>query len=72
MSDKHFRKGLDDRMRDDDGQIREKRGDTKVGTLRKTYGEDFLKGYRSDTKLETVRKREGVDSLSELVKKKKD
>jgi hypothetical protein len=72
MSDKHFRKGLDDRMRDADGQIRAKRGDTKVETLRKTYGDEVLKTYRSDTKLKTVRKRGGIDSLSELVKKKKD
>ena len=45
MATKHFPKGLDDRMRDSDGEIRKKRGDTLVGTLRKTYGENFAKGH---------------------------
>jgi hypothetical protein len=66
---KHYPKGLDGRERDRDGQIREKRGDTRVGTLRKEYGDNFAKGYRSDTKLETVRDATGK-SLSELVKRK--
>jgi len=61
--------GLDGRSRDENGQIREKRGDTRVGTLRKEYGDGFAKGYRSDTKLETVREDTGK-SLSELVKGK--
>ena len=47
-------KGLDGRQRDENGQIREKRGDTRVGTLRQEYGDKFAKGYRSDTKLQTV------------------
>lgn len=63
-------KGLDGRTRDNDGEIREKRGDTLVGTLRETYGQDFLPNFRSDTRLDTVRERVGVDSLSELLKKK--
>ena len=66
---KHYPKGLDNRQRDKDGEIREKRGDTRVSTLRKEYGENFAEGYRSDTKLETVREKEGK-SLSELVRKK--
>ena len=69
MSNKHYPKGLDGRQRDESGQIRGKRGDTLVGTLRKEYGPEFAKGYRSDTKLETVRESEGK-SLSEIVKKK--
>jgi len=69
MSTKHFPKGLDDRMRDQSGEIRQKRSDTQVGTLRKTYGDDFAKGYRSDATLGTVRKREGVESLDQLLKK---
>jgi hypothetical protein len=52
-------RGLDDRTRGQNppkaGQIREKRADTQVGTLRKEYGEHFAKGYRSDTHLGTVR-----------------
>jgi hypothetical protein len=66
---KHYPKGLDGRQRDKSGEIREKRGDTLVGTLRKEYGEHFAKGYRANTKLETVREKEGK-SLSELVRKK--
>jgi hypothetical protein len=62
-------KGLDGRQRDENGQIREKRGDTRVGSLRQEYGDNFAKGYRSDTKLETVRQNT-AKSLSELVKKK--
>jgi len=66
---KHYPEGLDNRMRDEDGQIRQKRSDTLVATLRETYGEDFAKGYRSDAQLGTVLKREGVDSLTQLLKK---
>jgi hypothetical protein len=62
-------KGLDGRSRDENGQIREKRGDTRVGTLRQEYGDNFAAGYRSDAHLETVRQDTGK-SLSELVKKK--
>jgi hypothetical protein len=67
---KHYRKGLDGRMQDQDGEIRKKRSDTKVATLRKTYGDDFAKGYRSDATLGTVLKREGVETLDKLLKKK--
>ena len=69
MAKKHYPTGLDDRMRDHDGEIRKKRSDTKVETLRETYGLDFAKGYRSDTKLGTVLKNEGVDTLDKLLKK---
>ncbi|MEJ2724772.1 MAG: hypothetical protein P8175_09030 [Deltaproteobacteria bacterium] len=69
MKKKHFPKGLDDRMRDQDGTIRKKRSDTKIGTLRKEYGEDFARGYRSDATLGTVLENEGLESLSQLLKK---
>ena len=36
MATKHYPKGLDNRMRDKSGEIRAKRSDTKVGTLRKS------------------------------------
>jgi hypothetical protein len=62
-----YPKGLDDRERDKNGRIREKRSDTLVGTLRDEYGDDFLEDYRADTKLGTVRNDTGK-SLSELVK----
>jgi hypothetical protein len=69
MATKHFPKGLDDRMRDQNGEIRQKRSDTTVATLRKTYGDDFAKGYRSDGHLGTVLKGEGVGTLDQLLKK---
>jgi hypothetical protein len=62
--------GLDERCRDRDGEIRHKRSDTLVGTLRDTYGSDFAKGYRSDAKLGTVLDREGADTLSGLLKRR--
>ena len=68
---KHFPRGLDNRMRDQDGEIRKKRSDTLVRTLRVEYGANFAREYRSDTKLGTVLKREGVDSLDQLLKKKR-
>ena len=58
-----------ERCRDLDGEIRQKRGDTLVGTLRKTYGPDFAPGVRSDTRLDTLRKRAGNESLSKFLKK---
>jgi hypothetical protein len=58
---------LDSRRRDRDGEIRHKRGDTLVGTLRETYGRDFAQGYRSDTKLRDLLKRTGNASLSEYL-----
>jgi uncharacterized protein Veg len=61
--------GLDKRHRDKDGEIDRKHGNTRVGKLRETYGEDFLSDFRSDAKLETVLKDTGADSLTELVKK---
>ncbi len=61
--------GLDGRHRDANGEIRRKRSDTLVGTLRKEYGPEFAKGYRSDAQLGTILKREGAESLHELLKK---
>jgi hypothetical protein len=70
MTKKHFPKGLNGRMRNNDGEIRKKRSDTKIETLRDEYGEGFAQGYRSDAKLGTVLKKEGVESLDRLLKKK--
>lgn len=70
MTKSHLPKGLDGRARDQDapkaGQIREKRADTKVETLRKEYGENFASGFRSDAHLGTVREKTG-QSLHQLV-----
>lgn len=71
MSTKHFPKGLDGRMRDHDGEIRKKRDDTLVKTLRKEYGSSFAAEFRSDTKLRTVLKDKNVDTLDQLLKKKR-
>jgi hypothetical protein len=59
--------GLDQRCRDQGGEIRQKRGDTLVRTLRETYGPEFAQGVRADMRLDTLRERTG-DSLSQLVK----
>jgi hypothetical protein len=69
MSKRNCSTGLDDRCRDLDGEIRQKRGDTLVGTLRKTYGPDFAPGARSDMRLDTLREREG-GSLTKITKGK--
>ncbi|MGH6956803.1 MAG: hypothetical protein ACREEW_09100 [Caulobacteraceae bacterium] len=61
--------GLDGRSRDEDGEIRRKRGDTLVGTLRDTYGSDFAAGYRSDMRLDTLLERTGAESLSDYMKR---
>lgn len=68
MGKKHCDTGLDNRCRDRDGEIRQKRGDTRIGTLRETYP-DFAPGARSDMRLDTLRDRTGK-SLTELVKKR--
>jgi len=65
---KQCSKGLDKRCRDNDGQIREKRGDTRIDTLRQTYGPEFAKQYRGDMRLDTLRDKEGVRSLTEYLK----
>jgi hypothetical protein len=70
MAKKHYPKGLDGRQRDADGEIRKKRSDTLMGTLRKEYGSRIPENYRADTKLGTVLKREGVETLDQLLKKK--
>lgn len=63
-------RGLDGRTRDQNppkaGEIRQKRGDTLVRTLREEYGQGFAAGIRSDATLETVRERTGK-SLHQLV-----
>jgi hypothetical protein len=70
MSKRSCNTGLDNRCRDNDGEIRHKRSDTLVGTLRRTYGDDFASDYRSDAKLGTVLTGEGAATLSELLKRR--
>jgi hypothetical protein len=67
---KHDRQvGLDHRCRDQDREIRRKRGDTRIGTLRKTYGPDFASGVRSDMRLDALRDRLDA-SLTKIVKRR--
>jgi hypothetical protein len=67
---KNCRPGLDDRCRDNNGEIRHKNGATRVGTLRQTCGDKFASGVRSDMKLDTLLDRAGARSLTQLVKKR--
>lgn len=55
------------RSRNDGGELRQKRGDTHVGTVEEQYGVDF--GVRSDMKLETLRQRLGTTSIDDLIDK---
>jgi len=61
--------GLDGRHRDKDGTIERKHGNTRVDTLRETYGDGFALGHRGDKKLENLLRDEGVNSLSEYLKR---
>ena len=67
----HSGGGADSRVRDVDGEIRRRRSDTLVRTLRETYGDDFARGYRSDTPLEKVLDDAGVSTLSEYLRRRK-
>jgi hypothetical protein len=62
--------GLDQRHRDLNGEIRQKNGNTRIDTLRQTYGDDFAKEYRGDMRLDTLLDSAGVHSLSEYLKRK--
>lgn len=53
------------RSRNEDGPLRQKRGDTHVGTIEKIYGVDL--NVRSDMHLNTLLQREGVQSLHDLI-----
>ena len=64
--------GLDGRHRDSDGQTRMKNGNTRVDTLRETYGEGFALGIRGDAHLNTLLERTGRNSLSDYLKNEKD
>src|ERR1700732_755811 len=67
--EQNYSVGLDNRLRDSAGEIRHKRSDTLVGTLRETYGADFAKGYRSDATLGAVLRKEKAPNLSSLIKR---
>ena len=53
------------RGRNQDGQLRDKRDDTHIGTIERQYDRDF--GVRSDMQLGNFLKQEGVASLNDLI-----
>lgn len=53
------------RSRNHDGQLRDKRDDTHIGTIERQYDRDF--GVRSDMQLGNFLKQEGVASLNDLI-----
>ncbi|MGO9357878.1 MAG: hypothetical protein ACLP1D_09395 [Xanthobacteraceae bacterium] len=63
------KKGLDGRHRDKGGQIDRKHGNTRVHTLRKTYGEHFAAGRRGDMMLKTLLKEHDSSSLHDYLRK---
>ena len=71
MAKKTVKKGLDKRARDKGGEIRHKRKDTMVKTLRAEYGEHFAKGFKPDAILGDVLKKTGAESLHQLLKQHK-
>jgi len=68
MGDHHQRaSGMHtDRTRDNDGELRQKRGDTLVGSIEREYGVDF--GVRSDMRLDTLRAQTGLTSIDDLLR----
>ena len=63
--------GLDGRHRDKDGSTSEKKGNTRIDTLRKTYGDGFAPDIRGDAHLSTLLEREGCNTLDEYRRKHK-
>jgi hypothetical protein len=61
---------LDGRTRDRDGEIRHKNGNTRVDTLRSTYGDNFAEGVRGDMHLNTLLDKSGAKSLRDFLKSK--
>jgi hypothetical protein len=59
--------GLLNRHRDKNGEISKKHGNTRVRTLRKTYGPSFAKGCDNHEKLSDVLMKLDEPSLSQLV-----
>lgn len=69
MAKKMARKGLDGRHRDTTGRIDKKHGNTRIGSLRKTYGEHFAKGRRKDMMLKNLLAETGTNSLHAYLRK---
>jgi len=54
------------RSRNNNGQLRDKRDDTQMGTIEKQYGRDF--GVRNDKELGNFLKEQNIASLNDLIK----
>jgi hypothetical protein len=54
-----------ERSRDQNGGLRRKRSDTKMGTIEEQYDRDF--GVRSDMELGNFLKQNNLDSLNDLI-----
>jgi len=63
MKDAEGMRGI--RSRNQDGQLRDKRDDTHMGTIEKQHGRDF--GVRSDKELGNFLKESGIASLNDLI-----
>jgi hypothetical protein len=66
---KKSKKGLDGRHRDTTGRIDKKHGNTRIKSLRKTYGAHFAEGRRSDMMLKTLLAETGTESLHAYLRK---
>jgi hypothetical protein len=51
-------------------EIRHKNGNTRVDTLRSTYGDTFAEGVRGDMHLNTLLDKSGAKSLRDFLKSK--
>ena len=60
--------GLDQRHRDENGEISRKHGNTLVRTLRITHGADFAAGFKDTDRLSDVLQTLDEASLSKLVR----
>lgn len=58
-------RGDDNRSRDNNGQVREKRGDTHMGTIEDIYNRNF--DVRSDMHLGNYLKEHNLESLHQLI-----
>jgi hypothetical protein len=54
-----------DRARDESGRLRQKRGDTHMGSIESEYDLDL--GVRSDMHLETYREQTGLHSIEDII-----
>lgn len=53
------------RTRNEDGELRQKRGDTHIGTIEEQYGINL--NVRSDMHLETYLEEHNIKSLNDLI-----